>query len=413
MSENQEVAQSLTGIRVLDLSRVVAGPWCTQLLADLGADVIKVERPHVGDDSRKWGPPFMLARHGAESMESAAFCACNRNKRSVTIDVSKPAGQTLIRELAMECDVVVENYKVGTLSRYGIGYDELSALNPRLIYCAITGFGQTGPYRHRPGYDTIIQGLGGLMSITGEDGGENGMGAVKVGIPVSDIMTGLYSTVAILAALNRRAVSGRGQFVDMSLLDVQVAALGNVGLSYLASGKVPKRQGNRLPMVYPSGSFPCQDGSLMLIVGNDEQFTRFCEATDLREVLRDPRFVSNTTRIAHASELDEAIVRSLERRPMNEWIERFAAANVPCGPINDLSQVFADPHVVARNMTVSISHPQTGEMPAIANPIRLSESPVQYHRAPPLLGQHTEEVLRELLGYDGDILKRLAGTNVI
>lgn len=404
---------SLQGVRVLDMSRVVAGPWCTQLLADLGADVIKVERPGEGDDSRKWGPPFIPAADGSTTSESAAFCACNRNKRSITIDIAKHEGQALIRELAAKSHVVVENYKVGTLDRYGIGYDALSAINPSLVYCAITGFGQTGPYRDRPGYDTIIQGIGGLMSVTGAPDDTSGGGPVKVGIPVSDIMTGLYSAIAILAALRHSENGGGGQFIDMSLLDVQVAALGNVGLSYLVSGIVPKRQGSRLPMVFPSGSFACRDGTLMLIVGNDEQFNRFCVAAGMLGAMNDPRFKTNATRISNATSLSLLVNETLRQRPMCEWIDLFAKANVPCGPINDLSQVFDDPQVIARKMDVSMKHPTAGEIPVIANPIRLSQSPVDYRGAPPLLGQHTHEILRDVLQYDDERIAELSHNNVV
>ncbi len=388
----------LKNIRVLDLSRVLAGPLCGQLLADLGADVIKVERPGSGDDSRAWGPPYLADTNGEPTGESAFYCACNRGKRSITIDLGKPAGRDLVKQFAASCDVVLENYKAGTLERYGLGYDELSKCNSRLIYCSITGFGQTGPYRSRPGYDTIIQAMGGLMSITGLQEGAPGAGPVRVGIALTDFMTGLYATIAVQSALLRRAETGQGQHIDLALLDVQVSALSAVAMNYLVSGHVPARRGNRLPTVYPSDAFRCQDGHLMVIVGNDQQFKRFCEAAGIGSLVTDPRFQTNAMRVKHADALSALISQVLATRRVDEWLPLFEKVDVACGPINNIAQVFADPQVVARQMLIELAHPLSGKIPGIANPIRFSESPIQYDRAPPLLGQHTHELLEEVLG---------------
>jgi crotonobetainyl-CoA:carnitine CoA-transferase CaiB-like acyl-CoA transferase len=400
-------AGALSGIRVLDLSRVLAGPLCGQLLADLGADVIKVERPGRGDDSRAWGPPYVMDRDGKPTQESAFYWACNRGKRSVVADLSSAAGRQVVARLAAQSDVLIENFKSGTLQRYGLGFEQLSSTNPGLVYCSITGFGQTGPYRERPGYDTIIQALGGLMSITGRQDDAPGAGPLKAGLAVTDLMTALYSTVAILAALNERATSGLGQYVDMSLLDVQVAALGNVAMNFLVSGDVPKRIGNRLPTVYPSDAFRCSDGDVMLIVGNDEQFRRFCAAAGLDQALVDMRFATNSLRVRNADALAASIAPVLARRSVQEWVAKFEAAGIPCSPINDIAQVFADPQVVAREMVRPLEHPGAGPVPTIANPIRLSRTPLGHSRPPPTLGQHTGEVLAEVLGLTADEISRL------
>lgn len=403
----------LKGIRVLDLSRVLAGPLCGQLLADLGADVIKVERPQSGDDSRAWGPPYLADISGEPTGESAFYCACNRGKRSITIDLHKPEGRDLIKKFAGVCDVLLENYKAGTLERYGLGYDELSKRNPKLVYCSITGFGQTGPYRSRPGYDTIVQAMGGLMSITGLQEGAPGAGPVRVGIALTDFMTGLYATIAVQSALLNRAQAGKGQYIDLSLLDVQVSALSAVGMNYLLSGKVPMRQGNRLPTVYPSDAFRCQDGYLMLIIGNNEQFKRFCEAADLGMLHLDPRFLSNELRVSNADALSEKIADRLRTKRVQDWLRLLEGAQVACGPINDIAQVFADPQVVARGMRGELPHPLSGTMPFIANPIRFSESAIHYERAPPLLGQHTREVIEEVLGLTESEIGELKASGAI
>ena len=403
----------LKGVRVLDLTRVLAGPLCGQLLADLGADVIKVERPHSGDDSRAWGPPYLADSNGNPTKESAFFCAYNRGKRSITIDLRKPEGRDLVKKLAQASDVLLENYKVGTLKRYGLGYEQLSEINPKLIYCSITGFGQTGPYRARPGYDTIIQAMGGLMSITGLQEGASGAGPVRVGIAVIDFMTGLYATIAVQSALLRRAQSGKGQYIDLSLLDVQVSALSAVAMNYLVSGKVPTRQGNRLPTVYPSDAFQCRDGYLMVIVGNDEQFRRFCEATGLNGLETDPQFRTNEIRVQNADHLSAKITKALSTRGVDEWLELLQKAHVACGPINNIAQVFEDPQVVARRMLVKMAHPLAGQMQTIANPIQFSDGAIQYERAPPLLGQHTREVIEEVLGLTSIEIEELRASGAI
>lgn len=388
----------LEGIRVLDLSRVLAGPLCGQLLADLGADVIKVERPGTGDDSRAWGPPYLADTAGKPTRESAFYCSCNRGKRSITIDLGKSEGRELVRKFAAASDVLLENYKTGTLERYGLGYEQLSALNPGLIYCAVTGFGQTGPYRARPGYDTILQAMGGLMSITGFPEGAPGAGPVRVGIALTDYMTGLYATIAVQSALLRRARTGKGQYIDLSLMDVQVAALSAVAMNYLVSGEVPVRRGNRLPTVYPSDAFRCKDGYLMVIIGNDEQFRRFCETAGLAGLAEDPRFRTNEVRVPNADALSSKINEALAARNVGEWLPLFEQAHVACGPINNIQQVFEDPQVKAREMQRELDHPLAGKVPSIANPIRFSESAIRYARPPPLLGQHTREVVEEVLG---------------
>ncbi len=389
---------ALGGLRVLDLSRVLAGPLAAQILADLGADVIKVERPGRGDDSREWAPPLMVEAPASPLDESVYFWTCNRGKRSVAADISTPEGQALVRRLAQQADVLVENFKVGDLERYGLGYDALSRLNPRLIYCSITGFGQTGPYRARPGYDTIVQALGGLMSLTGNPDGEPGGGPRKAGIAVADQMTALYASVAVLAAVTERARSGQGQHIDMSLLDVQVSALSNLGMNYLATGKVPQRAGNRLTTVYPSDNFRCSDGDIMLIVGNDEQFRRFCQALALDGVAADPRFARNEARLQHAAALAPLIAQALGQRSVAQCQALLDAAGVPVTPINDVAQVFADPHVVSREMVREVERADGRTARLIANPIRMSRTPVRYDRLPPVLGQHTDEVVRDGFG---------------
>ena len=390
---------ALDGLRVLDLSRVLAGPLAAQILADLGADVIKVERPGRGDDSREWAPPFMAQQSDSPLDESVYFWTCNRGKRSVAADISRPEGQQLVARLARQADVLIENFKVGDLERYGLGYEALAKINPRLIYCSVTGFGQTGPYRARPGYDTIVQALGGLMSITGNPDGEPGGGPRKSGVAVADQMTALYAVIGILAALNERTRSGQGQHIDMSLLDVQVAALSNLGMNYLATGKIPQRAGNRLATVYPSDNFRCSDGDIMLIVGNDEQFRRFCQAMELDGVAADPRFTRNEARLENCAELAPLIAKAVGARTVAQCQALLDAAGVPVTPINNIAQVFADPHVVSRGMVREVERTKGGgKARLIANPIRMSRTPPRYDRLPPVLGEHTDEIERDGFG---------------
>ncbi len=401
---------SLDGIRVLDLSRVLAGPWCTQTLADLGADVIKIERPGSGDDTRNWGPPFLRDQDGNDSAEAAYYLGANRNKRSVTCDLSRPEGQALIRDLVVHCDVFVENFKVGDMARYGLDWESLKAINPRLVYCSITGFGQTGPYRERAGYDYAIQAMGGLMSVTGERD-EQGGGPQKVGVAVADLFTGLYATVAILAALRHAERTGEGQHVDAALLDTQVAMLANLGANYLVSGAVPGRAGNAHQNIVPYQVFevapPSDAGStdasptrdhLILAVGNDAQFARFCGVAGCTELATDPRFTRNQDRVRHRDALVPLLASILKTRPKADWLAQFEKAQVPCGAINNLAEVFLDPQVQARQMVDTWVHPLNDHLQLVASPIRLGATPVRVDRAPPLLGQHTDEVLKELLG---------------
>jgi len=383
---------ALHGLRVLDLSRVLAGPFAAQILADLGADVIKIERPGKGDDTRQWAPPRMVAETPAPLDESVYFWTCNRGKRSMTADIAALDGREIVARLARHADVVIENYKVDTLSRYGLDYASLQADNPRLVYCSITGFGQTGPYRARPGYDTIIQAMGGLMSITGPSQ-EQGGGPMKSGLAVVDQMTGLYAAIAILAALQERQASGLGQHIDLSLLDVQVAALTNIGMNYLATGEVPQRQGNRLATVYPSDSFRCSDGDIMLIVGTDDQFRRFCAVMDLPGVADDERFCSNAARLRNMRELDPLLREAFSRHTMAECQQMLNGAGVPAAPINNLAQVFEDPQVLARNMVRDVARPDGRKSRILASPIRMSRSPMRDDRVPPRLGEHDVEPL--------------------
>ncbi|MDB6446921.1 CaiB/BaiF CoA-transferase family protein [Pseudomonas sp. 21TX0197] len=391
---------ALSHLRVLDLSRVLAGPWAGQILADLGAEVIKVERPGNGDDTRAWGPPFLKDANGENTTEAAYYLSANRNKQSVTIDFTQPEGQKLVRELAAKSDILIENFKVGGLAAYGLDYDSLKAINPRLIYCSITGFGQTGPYAKRAGYDFMIQGLGGLMSLTGRPEGEEGAGPVKVGVALTDILTGLYSIAAILAALAHRDHAGGGQHIDMALLDVQVACLANQAMNYLTTGHAPKRLGNAHPNIVPYQDFPTADGDFILTVGNDGQFRKFAEVAGQPRWADDPRFATNKQRVANRSILIPLIRQATVFKTTAEWVAQLECAGVPCGPINDLAQVFADPQVQARGLAIELPHGLAGKVPQVASPIRLSETPVEYRSAPPLLGEHTLEVLRRVLGLD-------------
>ena len=403
----------LTGLRVLDMSRILAGPWCGQALADLGAEVIKIERPGKGDDTRGWGPPFLKDREGRDTAESAYYLCANRGKQSVTLDIAKPEGQALARELAQRADILLENYKVGDLKRYGLDYDTLSALNPRLVYCSITGFGQDGPLKDRAGYDFMVQGMGGLMSITGERDDLPGGGPQKAGVAIADLMTGMYSTVAILAALEERHKSGRGQHIDMALLDTQVAWLANQNTNYLIGGEVPVRMGNAHPNVVPYQTFPTQDGSVILAVGNDGQFKRFCEAAGITETGSDPRFATNALRIANREACIAAIAPAMKLKTTAEWIAVLEPLGVPCGPVHRLDEVFANPQIGHRKMKVEVPHPLSGTVPLVANPIKYSRTPLSYDTPPPLLSQHTEDVLRSLLGKSDAEIAALRAAGII
>lgn len=388
---------ALQGLKVLDLSRVLAGPWASQILGDLGADVVKVERPGAGDDTRAWGPPWVASKENDER-QAAYFQCANRNKRSVAIDLATPEGQAQVRALAAKADVVLENFKVGGLAAYGLDHGSLKAANPRLIYCSITGFGQTGPYAPRAGYDFLIQGMGGLMSLTGRADGEDGAGPQKVGVALVDIMTGLYATIAVLAALSHRDRTGEGQHIDLALLDVQVATLANQAANYLASGVAPKRLGNAHPNIVPYQDFPTADGDMILAIGNDGQFSRFCAIAGHAEWARDERFSTNPARVANRSVLIPLLRQTTVMKTTAEWVAALEAEAVPCGPINRLDQVFADPQVQARGMKIELTHPAFGRVPMVANPIRLSATPVAYRQAPPALGEHTADVLADWLG---------------
>jgi crotonobetainyl-CoA:carnitine CoA-transferase CaiB-like acyl-CoA transferase len=396
-------AGALAGLKILDLSRVLAGPWASQLLGDLGAEVIKIEKPGCGDDTRGWGPPWLADGAGQATTDAAYFLCTNRNKRSLTVDIAHPEGQAIVRELAAQADVVLENFKVGGLTAYGLDYASLSALNPKLIYCSITGFGQDGPYAARAGYDFLIQGMGGLMSVTGRAEGEEGAGPQKVGVALTDILTGLYAGNAILAALLHRERTGRGQHIDLALLDVQVACLANQSMNYLVSGTAPRRMGNSHPNIVPYQDFPTADGDMILAIGNDGQFARFCEIAGHAEWAADERFATNAARVRNRAELIPLLRQSTVMKTTAAWIALLENAAVPCGPINDLAGVFADPQVLHRGLRVDLPHAAGGSAPQVANPIRFSATPIDYRRAPPLLGQDTEAILRELGRNDEDI----------
>jgi len=403
----------LSHIRVLDLSRVLAGPWAAQNLADLGAEVIKIERPGAGDDTRGWGPPWMKDASGKDTTESSYFLSVNRNKKSVTLDIAKPEGQQIIRELAARSQVLIENYKVGTLKKYGLAYDDLKSINPSLVYCSVTGFGQDGPYAPRPGYDFIFQGMGGLMSITGERDGQPGAGPQKVGIAITDVLTGMYASVAILAALNHSERTGQGQYVDAALLDTIVAFNANQICAYFASGRIPVRWGNAHGQVVPYEVFPTSDGHLILAVGNDSQFASFCQVADCPELAQEPRFRTMSQRIIHRAELIPLITDVMRTRSKREWIEVLEAANVPCGPINNMKEVFEDPQVRHRNLRLDMPHPLGATASMVRSPLRLSETPVEYRLAPPTLGQHNEEILKGLLGRSDADLQQLKAAGIV
>lgn len=403
MSHTAGQQGALAGIKVLDLSRVLAGPWATQMLADLGADVIKVERPEAGDDTRHWGPPFLKDEHGNDTREASYFTACNRNKRSITVDMAHPEGQALLRKMAAEADVVVENFKVGGLKQYGLDYDSLKALNPRLIYCSITGFGQEGPYAERAGYDLMVQAMCGLMSITGHADDQPGGGPLKVGVAVIDVFTGLYASNAILAAINARdnarTGTGQGQYIDMALLDVGMAVLANQAAGFLATGKAPGRAGNIHPSLAPYQDFRSSDGNVLLAIGNDGQFARFCAAAGKPEWAQDSRFATNTARVQNRPALLALMEPLMRTRTTAEWIALLEDKAVPCGPINTIAQAFDDPQVQARGIRKALPRDAgdgIAQIATVANPMRLSATPVSYRNAPPALGQHTQQVLQEL-----------------
>ena len=407
------MAGPLQGVVVLDLSRILAGPWATQVLADFGAEVIKVEHPRGGDDTRSWGPPYLKDEAGLDTTESAYYLSANRGKRSVAIDIATAEGQSLVRRLATQADVLVENFKVGGLARYGLAYEDLASLNPRLVYLSISAFGQDGPAAAEPGYDAMIQAMGGLMSLTGEPDGEPGAGPQKVGVAVADLMCGMYAVAAVLAALNERRDSGRGQFIDLSLLDTQVAWLANQNLNYLVSGESPGRRGTAHPNIVPYQSFRTADGFLMLAVGNDAQFARFCAVAGAAELAADPRFATNQDRVAHRGELVPRIEAILLTRTSAAWLADLRKAQVPCGPINDLAQVFAEPQVRHRQLRLDLPHPLSGSVPGVRNPVLFSRTPLQYDRPPPPLGADTDEVLRQRLGLDPAAVAALRSRGVV
>jgi crotonobetainyl-CoA:carnitine CoA-transferase CaiB-like acyl-CoA transferase len=407
------MAGALSHLRVLDMSRVLAGPWCGQSLADLGADVIKVERPGVGDESRTWGPPWVKDGNGQDTRDSTYFTSANRNKRSITVDIARPEGQALIRELVKKVDVLIENYKVGDLKRYGLGYADLSSINPRLVYCSVTGFGQDGPSASRPGYDFIFQGEGGLMSITGERDDLPGGGPQKVGIAVTDILTGLNATTAILAAIEHRHISGRGQYIDMALMDTIVAFGANQIAGFLATGNLPARHGNAHPNVAPYSVFRTGDGHMIIGCGNQGQWEKLCKAMGREELVQDARFTDMSMRTANRPSLAEELEKTLTQKPSAYWLERLTAADVPNGPINNYRQVFEHPQVLHRKLRVDMSHVRGGSTAVVASPLRLSDTPVQYRHAPPVLGQHTAEVLKELLDKDDEEIARLSKGGIV
>ncbi len=405
--------KALEHLRVLDLTRVLAGPWCTQLLADLGADVIKIERPGGGDDTRAWGPPYLKDAQGRDTSEAAYYLAANRGKRSVTVDISRPEGQQLLRALTAKSDVVVENYKVGQLAKYGLDHPSLATVNPRLIYCSITGFGQSGPYADRAGYDFIIQAMGGFMSITGERDDLLGGGPQKAGVAVSDLMTGMYATVAILAAVAQRERTGTGQHIDLALLDTVVAMLANMNMNYLVSGKPPGRAGNAHQNIVPYQVFAAADGHVVIAVGNDGQYVKFCAVAGRPELATDARFAKNADRVRNRSVLVPLLEDIVRARPAAFWTEKLEAAGVPCGPINSIAQALDDPQIRHRGLRIELPHPLAGTVPLVGNPIQMSASSAEYRRPPPLLGEHTDEVLREVAGLDAAAISALRAQRVL
>ncbi len=409
MSTNPNSA--LEHIRVLDLTRILAGPWATQTLADLGAEVIKIERPNGGDDTRTWGPPFVGPDPLDSDRQSAYFCTANRNKKSVAVDFSSPEGAELVRELALQSDVFMENFKVGGLAQYGLDYESLRKINPRLVYCSVTGFGQTGPYANLAGYDFIIQAMGGLMSVTGQPPGSPGDEPMKIGVALTDILTGLYACIGILTALTHRDKTGQGQYIDMSLMDVTVAAMANQAMNYLVSKTSPQRMGNAHPNIVPYQVFPTADGHLIITAGNDRQFCSLCEVLGKPELASDPRYITNSDRVANRTDLIPVINALTKTNSTKHWIESLGRAQVPCGPINDMEAVFADPQVVSRNMEISLDH-KNGAIPGVASPLRLSETPPAYHSAPPSLGEHTSDVLIDRLALSDARLASLLAAGI-
>ena len=407
------MAGPLSHIRVLDLSRVLAAPWTGQNLADLGADVIKVERPGKGDDSRAFGPPWLKDASGKETTESAYFACANRGKRSITVDLAKAAGQDIVRKLAAKSDVLLENYKFGDLARYRLGYNDLKVLNPGLVYCSVTGFGQTGPYRERPGYDFMIQGMAGLMSITGERDELPGGGPQKAGIPIADIMTGMYATIAVCAALAHRAETGVGQHLDLALFDSLVAVLANQGANYLATGTSPKRLGNAHPNIVPYQTFATADGAVILACGNDNLFRKFCEVASAAHLADDPRYATNGKRVENRAELTKTLDEIFARRTTREWVEALEAAGVPNGPINTIEQVFAEPQALARGLRLELAHPLAGKVSLTRSPMRFSATALEHERPPPLLGEHTDEILRTVLGLSAAEVEKLRADGVV
>ncbi|MBU3598046.1 CaiB/BaiF CoA transferase family protein [Polynucleobacter bastaniensis] len=398
---------ALSHIRVLDLSRVLAGPWCTQNLADLGADVIKVEKPGEGDDTRHWGPPFARDQSGKDTAESAYFISINRNKRSITVDISKPEGQEIIRQLAKESDVVIENYKVGQLAKYGLDYESLIKVKPDLIYCSITGFGQFGPYSKRPGYDFIVQGMGGFMSVTGEADDFPGASPQKAGVAIADIFTGMYATTSILAAIAHKNHTGEGQYIDLALLDTQIAVMANVASAYLCSDEIPKRWGNASPTIVPYQTLPTSDGWMIVAAGNNGQFRHFVTAGNEAHLADNPLYSENPMRVKHREQLVPLLEEMTRKKTKAQWIALLEKANVPCGPINNFQEVFENEQVKARDIQMNVPHPTAGSMKLVASPIRLSKTPVEVRMAPPTLGQHTDEILRERLGLNAQDINSL------
>jgi crotonobetainyl-CoA:carnitine CoA-transferase CaiB-like acyl-CoA transferase len=407
------MSSPLSHIRVLELSRILAGPWAGQMLADLGAEVIKVEKPIQGDDTRHWGPPYLSSPKDQTQTESAYFLSANRGKRSITIDIRHPQGQAIIQQLIESCDVLIENFKVGNLQKYHLDFASLSAINPQLIYCSITGFGQDGPYAQRAGYDFLLQGMGGLMSVTGEPDHLPGGGPQKVGVALTDILTGMYATTAIQAAIIEREKSGLGQHIDLALLDVQVACLANQSMNYLVSQETPKRMGNAHPNIVPYQTFQTADGFIILTIGNDSQFADFCEVANCQTLIGDPRFATNQVRVQNREFVIEQLAAIIKAKNSEFWLQQLEIKGVPCGPINDIAQVFDNPQIKHRKMLNELTHPENGKVPTVANPINFSRTPITYKQAPPNLGEHTEDVLTELLGYDGKAIGRLRHSKVI
>ena len=403
----------LSHIRVLDMSRILAGPWAAQTLADLGAEVIKVERPGTGDDTRAWGPPFIRDRNDNETKESAYFLSTNRGKKSIALDISKPEGQEILRNLAVKSDVLIENYKVGGLEAYGLGYEDLKKINPRLVYCSITGFGQTGPFSNRAGYDFLIQAMGGLMSVTGEPDGKPGGGPQKVGVALTDILTGLYTNIAALSALHRREQTGEGCHIDMALLDVTTATMANQALNFLVTGESPTRMGNAHPNIVPYEAFEASDMYLIVAVGNDRQFAKYVEVAGKPELSDDERFSTNSARVKNRATLIPIIKKFMKQKTGQEWIDDLEKAGVPCGPINNMAQVFNHPQVRARGMQIELDHPLVEKVPQVASPIKIVGEELVYQGSPPTLGQHSNYILKDLLGMSQEKITELEKRKII